>query len=94
LVETALAISRKNHSLPLETKTSLTPSLSEVVPKITIDIDDVVEAAAYFIKREVRGTFHNHSREGWQSHFRISVSRRYLGIPPTERRAMSRSRMH
>jgi hypothetical protein len=51
LVETAVATAKRNYYLPLKKKTSQPSLLSEMVPEIAIDIDDVLEALSYYIKQ-------------------------------------------
>jgi hypothetical protein len=51
LVETAMAMSRRIQSLPSKERTSQPSLLSEWVPEIVIDVEDVLEALSYYIKK-------------------------------------------
>lgn len=51
LVETAIAISIKNSNVPMKERTLLPPLLANLVPEITTEIDDVLRAISYYIKK-------------------------------------------
>jgi hypothetical protein len=51
LVETAMAMSRRIQHLPLKERTSQPSLLSEWIPVIVMDIEDVLEALSYYIKK-------------------------------------------
>ena len=51
LVETAMSISRSINALPLKERTSQPSLLSEWIPEIIMDIEDVLEALSYYVKK-------------------------------------------